>query len=136
MPRIVAADSKTLDQMEDAQLGDREPPTDVRRGRGECLCLKGMRRGYILVLIVVSRVVLSFSHPGFLDSNTGWQFTIAHSMPTTLSTFLSEGAVDNMLHVTEYRHKKQCSSPSVRSVSVVKHIREKSSHWLLETRTL
>ncbi len=49
VPNIVAADSKTLDEADETQLGDGGPSANAWRDRGAALRPKAMRRDNTLV---------------------------------------------------------------------------------------
>ena len=52
VPNIVAAESKTLDEVDDIQLGDGGPPAVAWRIKGGLVVLKGIRRDNIRVRMV------------------------------------------------------------------------------------
>ena len=60
VPNIVAAESKTLDEADDIQLGGGRPPVVVWRSKGGLVVLKGIRRDTIRVrMVAVTRLVVA-----------------------------------------------------------------------------
>jgi hypothetical protein len=138
VPNIVAADSKALDEAEDAQLGDRVFPAGWRRDRGGLLFLKGMPRGNILVRMLVAELcddevgsdatsgtdeyifvtgnllilAIGFSKGGFyveaVKHSDGFRF-YSTSSHNNVQLLLSEEQIIVMLDILDYKHRMEWS---------------------------